>query len=273
MQACRPIDPPKKHQDELLRRAVAENPHNHPAGIVEPQRIALLTTKQFKPSRTELTVSFTDGTTPAFRDKILLYANKWQCGIIFRYTNGTGNVRISMGAGGYWSYLGTDILSIPKNRPTMNLEGFTVSTPDSQWDLVVCHEFGHTLGFPHEHSREEIIDRLDSQGCYAHFRRTSGWSRRTVDQQILTVQPESGLTSTDADETSIMAYSFPASCTKSREPIPGGLEINDQDRAFAQEIYSLEVDPEEPGPPDPDPLPDDDEWHLTLDDYEQIEFD
>ena len=27
---------------------------------------------------------------------------------------------------GYWSYVGTDILSIPADEPTMNLEGFTM---------------------------------------------------------------------------------------------------------------------------------------------------
>ena len=59
--------------------------------------------------------------------------------------------RISRGSEGYWSYLGTDIRLIPRNRPTMNLQGFTMNTSESEYKRVVRHETGHTLGFPHEH--------------------------------------------------------------------------------------------------------------------------
>jgi hypothetical protein len=59
--------------------------------------------------------------------------------------------QISRGSEGYWSYLGTDIRLIPWNRPTMNLQGFTMNTSESEYKRVVRHETGHTLGFPHEH--------------------------------------------------------------------------------------------------------------------------
>jgi hypothetical protein len=44
----------------------------------------------------------------------------------------------------------------------MNLEGFTMKTPDSEFHRVVRHETGHTLGFPHEHMRAELVKRIDS---------------------------------------------------------------------------------------------------------------
>jgi hypothetical protein len=81
-----------------------------------------------------------------------------------------GTVRISLAGQGYWSYLGTDILSIPRNRPTMNLQGFNINTPDSEFRRVVRHETGHTLGFPHEQLRKEIINRIDRQKAYAWFK-------------------------------------------------------------------------------------------------------
>ena len=71
-------------------------------------------------------------------------------------------VRIARNPGdGYWSYVGIDILSIPENEPTMNLESFTMSTPNSEFFRVVRHETGHTLGFPHEHMRRELVARID----------------------------------------------------------------------------------------------------------------
>ena len=54
---------------------------------------------------------------------------------------------------GYWSYLGTDVLHIPVDQQTMNLQGFTERTPESEYRRVVRHETGHTMGFPHEHMR------------------------------------------------------------------------------------------------------------------------
>ncbi len=86
-------------------------------------------------------------------------------------TAGTaGDVRISLAGKGYWSYLGTDILSVPLNHPTMNLEGFSIKTSDSEFHRVVRHETGHTLGFPHEQLRKEIVNRIDRKKAYAWFK-------------------------------------------------------------------------------------------------------
>ena len=46
---------------------------------------------------------------------------------------------------GYWSYLGTDILSIAAGEPTMNLQEFSMDTPESEFHRVVRHETGHAL--------------------------------------------------------------------------------------------------------------------------------
>jgi hypothetical protein len=98
--------------------------------------------------------------------------------IAFVGTNGVGQVRISRAADGYWSYLGTDILHIPQNRPTMNLEAFTMSTPETEYKRVVRHETGHTLGFPHEHMRQALVALIDPAKAYPYFLRTQGWTSR-----------------------------------------------------------------------------------------------
>jgi hypothetical protein len=155
----------------------------------------------------------------------------------FAETAGTGDGRISRGAGGYWSYLGTDVLLIQKDRPTMNLEGFSIKTSDSEFARVVQHEAGHTLGFPHEHMRKTLVARIDPSKAYEYFRRTQGWDRKTVDQQVLTSLDDATIIGTPADQTSIMCYQLPGSITKDGRPILGGTDINNTDFLFAAKIY------------------------------------
>jgi hypothetical protein len=193
-------------------------------GNFDRLRIAVLTSKYWGPKQRQLTVSFTESTPADLQDRILSHMNAWtKCGgISFALTKGTGDVRISREPGGYWSYLGTDILHIAKNRQTMNLEGFSMSTPESEYKRVVRHETGHTLGFPHEHMRQALVARIDPDKAYRWFRATQGWDKATVDHQVLTPLKEASLMGTPADQTSIMCYQLPGTITKDGKPITVG---------------------------------------------------
>src|SRR5215475_15573217 len=148
-------------------------------------RIAVLTTKYWGNKGIRLTVGFLDGPSAALRSKILAHMNAWgkTANVKFMQSSTSPDVRIARvgGAqGGYWSYLGTDVLSIPHAQQTMNLEAFTMSTPDSEFYRVVRHETGHTLGFPHEHMRSELVARIDPEKALAYFEETQGWSAEQV---------------------------------------------------------------------------------------------
>jgi hypothetical protein len=146
--------------------------------------------------------------------------------------------RIEGKDGGYWSYLGTDILSIEADQPTMNLEGFTMKTPESEFRRVVRHETGHTLGFPHEHMRRELVRKIDPEKAIAFFHATQGWTPDEVRQQVLTPIEEGSLIgSPHADPNSIMCYHIPGTITRDGLPIVGGLDIDETDFAFAALIY------------------------------------
>jgi hypothetical protein len=189
--ACTPKSLPGRLLVKAAKTAVSINPVNAPAfgplaavgadlQVSDPLRIAVLTSKYWGPAPRRLTVSFMEGTPTDLKNRILSHMNAWgktAC-ISFALTGGTGNVRISRGPGGYWSYLGTDILHIPTNRQTMNLEGLTMSTPESEYKRVVRHETGHTLGSPHEHMRKALVARVDPQKAYAWFWCHSAGTRR-----------------------------------------------------------------------------------------------
>ena len=226
--------------------AMAVNPANAPPNLravaaALPPRMSLtgVISKFFGPKMRTLTVSFLEQTPADLQARILAHMNAWSdcCGFSFPLTTGRGQVRISRGGAGYWSYLGTDILLIPRDKPTMNLQGFTMSTPESEYRRVVRHETGHTLGFAHEHMRADLVSRIDPQKAYDYFGQTQGWDERMVDIQVLTPLNEATIMGTPADQTSVMCYQLPGDITTDGRPIVGGNDINATDCAFAGRLY------------------------------------
>ncbi len=199
----------------------------------------MLTSKYWGPTPRRLTVSFMEATPADLRKRIVSHMNAWTKRLVFRLSKRPERVMFaSRGvAGGYWSYLGTDVMLIPTARQTMNLQGFTMATRDSEFFRVIRHETGHTLGFPHEHMRKELISRIDPAKAYAYFLQTQGWNKAMVNAQVLTPLDPAKIIGTAADQTSIMCYQLPGSITRDGRPITGGTDINATDYAFAGRIY------------------------------------
>ncbi len=227
------VNPNNKISTLLLKRAL-------PDSVLPPEHLALLIPKRWGTS-VSLTVGFLDNPPVDLRARILSHMNAWgtYCKVSFVETNTNPQVRISLTAGdGYWSYLGTDILHVDANEPTMNLDNFNMGTPDSEFFRVVRHETGHTLGFPHEHMRTEIVNRIDRQKAIDYFSATQGWSEQEVINQVLTPIDQSALLATaTADVNSIMCYWLPGQIMKDGISVPGGTDIDAQDAQFAAGIY------------------------------------
>lgn len=254
---CTTMYLPSEMQVAAAEEAVRQNPANRPANapaaagnlILPPEQLAVLTSRYWGSKGVKLTVSFLEPAPDDLKKRILSHANAWGTygNVNFVLVDSDGQVRITRSLSGYWSYLGTDILSIPKNEPTMCLQAFTMQTHESEFKRVVRHEVGHTCGFVHEHLRSAIIRRLDPEKTIAYFRRTQGWSSAMTQQQVLTPLAESSImASPDADEASIMTYSLPGIITRDGQPILGGSDIEDQDAAFVASIYPKAVAPPPP---------------------------
>jgi hypothetical protein len=239
---------------EAARHAIEINPMNRPPvermaalgkGFAPtPQRIAVLTTAYWGTSGVKLTVGFLDTAVPALKTRILGHMNAWNknANVNFTLTNDSDNadVRIAFAGGqdgGYWSYVGTQIKTIAKGQPTMNLEGFTMQTEDSEFYRVVRHETGHTLGFVHEHMRNELVKLIDKKKATAYFLKYDGWSAQETTAQVLTPIENATIKGTTADPKSIMCYQIPGELTKNGKPIIGGLDIDASDYAFCATIY------------------------------------
>jgi len=244
---------PKDRWAESAQKAVEVNPLNQAPlarlGMVmraykpTPMHLAVVTTKYWGAKGVHLTVGFLDNPPTDLRKRIILHMNAWNktANVKFEESKTDPQVRIAReggSEGGYWSFLGTDILLIEPDKPTMNLEAFTMDTPESEFHRVVRHETGHTMGFPHEHMRRELVEKIDPDKAFQYFAMTQGWNRAEVRAQVLTPLEDASISGTlHSDPTSIMCYQRPGEITKDGKPIIGGTDINNSDFSFAGSIY------------------------------------
>ena len=248
---CRPKSLASERVLSAARHAFEINPANRPRleGLLHDTKEAAITKLRLAASRTrywgpggvQLTVSFLDDPPEELRRRILSHMNAWSdcANVAFTETQQQGEVRIARTPGdGYWSYLGTDILEIPLDEPTMNLDSFTMQTEEKEYCRVVRHEAGHTLGFVHEHVRRELVARIDRDKAIEYFRIHYDWPASMTEAQVLTPIEELSLLGTStADARSIMCYQLPGEITIDGKPIIGGVDIDRDDRALAGKLY------------------------------------
>lgn len=127
-------------------------------------------------------------------------------------------IRIGFGYAGYWSTVGTDSTSlVPQSEQSMNLALFDINPPaEPEFTQIVLHEFGHALGFQHEHQSylapcetEFLWDLI-----YAYLAGPPNfWSKAKVDHN-LRPRHEAGDVASLIDNLSIMLYRFPPSFLK-----------------------------------------------------------
>jgi hypothetical protein len=212
------------------------------------------------PNGTTLTVSFINGQSN-FHDAVQEHVKKWEdcANLHFNFVgfrDMSAMIRVSFEPpfttlGQFNSLLGQDALSSAPGRPTMNL-GFLPGTDPLEIQRLILHEFGHTLGFIHEHQTPDSGITFKIPQVYPYFARF-GFSESDVQTQILDRYTNTQISNTNGyDPDSIMLYQFPAEIAD--PPTKNNQMLSVKDKALAASTYPKAGGQGDSGPTEGTPL-------------------
>jgi len=200
-------------------------------------------------------VCFLDG-GPEARDHVAQVAQRWDesTGLQLdfgpagnRSSCGTGqpaNVRVSFVGLGYWSVVGIEAKQVDAKKQTLNLQGMDKATFTAEDDGIILHEFGHAIGFEHEHQNPVSVCAKEFDWDYLY--KAMGWSKKKVDINMRQLPPSSKLLTTTFDPSSVMLYSLEKEAFKEPTtakcyiPTPNNA-ISTLDRQATATVYPVRV--------------------------------
>ncbi len=262
IRACIDVALPIELITTAANEAMSENPENAPmvlpAMLPSPVFLAVVTGKRWKPGRT-LRVSFMDG-DPAVQQRIPPIAKRWEehANVKFNFVDDPrAEIRISFANPGSWSYIGTDALTIPFDQPTMNYGWLTPQTSDEEYTRVVIHEFGHALGFIHEHQNPSATIPWDREAVYKYYQGPpNNWTREQVDINLFQRYARDITQFSDFDRESIMIYPVPNKFTLGDYEIGWSNDLSESDKQYAGMFYPFDEKPVTELTVDGDPVED-----------------
>ena len=156
---------------------------------------------------------------------------------------------------GNWSYVGNSCQEIIQDgtkpnfwKPTMNLQRGDLSRPGplESFKATILHEFGHMLGFMHEHQRPDgdLEHNYNLEEVYKHYR-ANGWKKDKVNEQVFDFheyRTKSAIAGTRFDTTSIMMYDIPAKLLKDKtKAVKKNYTLSKLDKIWVARLYSKGV--------------------------------
>ncbi len=211
---------------------------------------------RFWANGTTITVKFLGG-SPIVRAKTIRYATEWSRYVNIRFQfveSASADIKVRFNNDGTsWSMLGRAVKDIEALRAigevfageiaTMNFGWLTDATSDDEFSRVVLHEFGHALGFVHEHGHPEANIPWDREAVYAYYGGPpNNWDRGTVNSQVFARYNRNQTQSSNYDRTSIMQYPVPNSLTIGDFEIPWNTVLSQTDKDFSKIIYPRATD-------------------------------
>ncbi|KAI1097002.1 Metalloprotease [Rostrohypoxylon terebratum] len=182
-----------------------------------------------------ISVAIMNSTSQARDDFVGRTARVWQsyANIKFKFVSfpEPSDIRILYGNRS-WSYVGIDALN-HDSEVTMCLK--YIDGDDQHNQRIVLHEFGHALGFEHEHSSPKAGIQWKKRAVFEKYEGT--YTRKQIRRNFFKVAHDATISS-PYDLNSIMGYSLSRNLVRSglvSTKLSTGLSRNDMD--WAQEFY------------------------------------
>ncbi|MGN4759287.1 M12 family metallopeptidase [Bacillus cereus group sp. MYBK227-2] len=196
--------------------------------------------KLWKPG-TVIKVSFLDG-EKSIQDKVIQYAKEWENYANIQFDFGDhkedAQIRISFRGEGSWSKVGTDCLGVEdKSIATMNFGWFNQETTDDNYSATVLHEFGHALGFIHEHQSPLANIPWNRETIYKYYKEKYGWESAQVNRDVIEVYNQPMTNFSEFDPQSIMVYFIPKEITDGNFHTEWNTTLSDTDKVYANKWY------------------------------------
>ena len=165
-------------------------------------------------------------------------------------TSEFNQIRVGFAYKGYWSMVGTDSVNLAAQyEQSMNLALYDINPPtEPTFSRVVLHEFGHALGFQHEHQRpgSPCVTDFNWDAIYAYLQGPPNyWSIEQIDHNLRPREQPGDQTGPFFDQDSVMLYSFPISFynagTNAECYTPGNNNISDADVAGLLRFYPAAI--------------------------------
>lgn len=213
--------------DRILPRDLARPHRSLSQGPGVASRAVAVAKRQW-PNGDSITITFKGGTSTQ-QDMVRQHAPEWTeyANLKFEFTNSpSARIRISFDENdGAWSYIGKDNLEIPVHAATMNL-GW-------QDKAVILHEFGHMVGFGHEHQNPAGGIQWNETAVIADLSGPPNyWPIETIRHNVLNKYKLDQIVGTAFDPKSIMLYAFPASWTMGGTGTSFNQVLSTQDKDF-----------------------------------------
>ncbi|KAJ3548343.1 hypothetical protein NM208_g1059 [Fusarium decemcellulare] len=146
------------------------------------------------------------------------------------------DVRITFQQPSSWSLVGNKVTR--KGRPTMSLL-ITPWTPKDAIRRTTLHEFGHALGFRHEHTSPNS-PLVFNETTLAKYKKDTGVDEGFVARNLLVKGKPCSPLASPFDKLSIMIYRFRPSWTLGKEDIPRTIQLSEKDKEMVKEAYPFE---------------------------------